>query len=39
MANLVMPDLSVPVVDPKTGLMTPPWRQFFTQLLVRLNAL
>lgn len=39
MANLVMPDLSVPVVDPKTGAMTPPWRQFFTQLLVKLNAL
>ncbi len=39
MANLVMPDTSAPIVDPKTGLMTPPWRQFFTQLLVKLNAL
>lgn len=28
-----MPDASIPVVDPSTGLMTPAWRTFFFSLL------
>jgi hypothetical protein len=28
-----LPDWSIPIIDPETGRMTPPWYQFFQKLL------
>lgn len=32
MSRPILPSAAVPVIDPGTGLMTPVWYQFFTEI-------
>jgi len=34
-----LPDQTVPVIDPRTGLMTPEWYSRLVQLVAALNTL
>lgn len=38
MANLVVPNLNHPVVDPRTGKIDPVWHKFFLELVRLLNT-
>ena len=39
MTDLKLPDISEPVVDKATGLMSPNWYRFLALVLKKLNAL
>lgn len=38
MAKLTIPDITVPVVDPKTGLANPDWYRALRALILKINA-
>lgn len=37
MANLALPSDREPIIDPKTGRISPNWYQFFRQLVKTIN--
>lgn len=39
MATINLPDASVPVIDPQTGLMTPVWYDVLKRMISKLNTL